>query len=75
MLGDDDLCQSAQVLTGLVIVVQVVVLGSVDEAYEVGILLDGTRLTQVGQLRRFAFDTLPRFDTTVELREGDDRDV
>ena len=75
MLGDDDLCQTAQILAGLVVVIEVVILRSVDETYEVGILLDSTRLTEVSQLRGLAFHALTRLDTTVELREGDDGDV
>ena len=73
VFSNDDLCQTAEVFTGLVIVIEVVVLGSVDEADHVGILLDGTGLTQVRELRRLAFHTLTGLDTTVELREGDDR--
>ena len=54
-----------------------VVLGTVDEAHDVGILLDSARLTQVAQLRALAQLVVggTRFDAAVELRQGDDGDV
>ena len=75
MLGYDDLCQTAQVLAGLLIVVDMVVLRTVDEANHIGVLLDGTGLTKVAQLRCLALDTRTRFHAAVQLRERDDRDV
>ena len=75
MLGDDDLGQSAQVFARLVIAVDVVILRTVDETNHIGILLNRTGLAQVAQLRRFTLYALTRFDTTVQLRERDNRDV
>ena len=46
-----------------------------DKTYHIGILLDGTRLTQVAQLRTLAFLSFTIFYTTIQLRQGDDGDV
>ena len=44
-----------------------------DEGHQVGILLDGARFPQVGELRALAAAT--GFDRTVQLRKCDDRYV
>ena len=46
-----------------------VVLGAVDEAHNVGVLLYGTRLTEVGELRALIL-VATVFKLTVELGEG-----
>ena len=63
------------IFSGLVIVIKMIVLGAVDEANQVGVLLNRSGLTKVAQLRSLTFHTLTRLYTTVELREGDDGDV
>ena len=49
-----------------------------DEADDISVLLDSTRLTKVGELRALAIG-IPTLQsvlhTTVELREGDDGDI
>jgi hypothetical protein len=45
---------------------------AVDEHDDVGVLLDGTGVAQVGELRD---GWVARFDGTRELRQGNDRDV
>ena len=77
MFGDDKFGQSADVVSLGILAGARVVLGTVDEAHDVGILLDGTRLTQVAQLGPLAHLVVGRtgLDTTVELREGDDGDI
>ncbi len=50
-----------------------IVLRTVYEAHHVGILLDGTGLTEVAELRTLVFGA--RFHATVELRQGDDGQV
>ncbi len=67
MFGDDHLGESLRVLS-----FGVVVLVPVDEHDDVGVLLDGARFAKVSEPRTFVF---PRFEGTVELRHGDDRDV
>ena len=52
-----------------------VILGAVYEEHHVGILLNGSRLTKVGQLRTLTLQTLTVLDSTVELRKSEDRYV
>ena len=53
-----------------------VVFGTVNEANDVGILLNRTRFTKVAQLRTLAVLVIAtRFHITVELRQGDDWNV
>ena len=73
MLGDDDFGQAAQVVA-LFVLEDLVVFGAMDEAHHIGILFDGTRLAEVGQLGTLSF-ALASLDTTVQLRQCDDRDV
>ncbi len=74
MLGDDKLSNTDKRIA-LLIFCQFIILRTVDEADHIGILLDSTRLTQVGELRSFAVDVpLARLYATIELGEGDDRD-
>ena len=65
VLGDDQLGDAG-------LVVGVVVLGAVEEEDDVGVLLDGARLAEVGHPGAAVLAVL---DGPVELREGDDRDV
>ena len=74
MLGHDDLGDAREGVAALVFE-DLVILRAVDEADHVRVLLDGARLTQVGQLRALPLDALARLHATVELREGDDGDV
>ena len=53
----------------------VVVFGAVDEEHHVGILLNGSRLTQVAQLRALAFKAVAVFYCSVELGKGEHGDV
>ena len=65
VLGDDQLGDAR-------LVVGVVVLGPVEQEDDVGVLLDGTRLAEVGHPGAAVLAVL---DGPVELREGDDRDL
>ena len=74
VLGNDDFGHAAQV--GAVGRGEnLVVVGAVDEADYVGVLLDGARLTQVAQLRTLALLAFAVLYTTVQLRQGDNGDV
>ena len=76
MLGDDKLGQAANVVALAVLARLGVVLGTVNEAHYIGILLDSPRLTQVAQLRPLAILVVAALlHAAVELREGDDGDV
>ena len=46
-----------------------------DETYHIGILLDGSGFTKVAQLRALALFSFTILHTTVQLRQGDDRDI
>ena len=65
MLGYDDFSLSAQIATGFVLK-DFVVFRSMDKQHHVGILLNGTGLTQVGKLGAFVA-ALTIFHATVEL--------
>ena len=52
-----------------------IILGAVYEEHHIGILLDGSRLTKVGQLRTLTLQTLTVLNRTVKLRESEDRNV
>ena len=52
MLGHDNLGQSAKVITTLILV-YLIVFRAMDKTYDIGILLDGTRFTQVRHHRAF----------------------
>ena len=54
------------------LVVGVVVFGAVEQQDDVGVLLDGARLAEVGHAGAAVLAVL---DGPVELREGDDRDL
>ena len=71
MLGYDDLRHTVQVAS-LVVLEDMVVFWSVDEEHHVGILLDGSRLTEVAQLWSFSFKTFTRLHATVQLTECED---
>ena len=68
VLGYDELGHAAHVVFVFVLI-YLVVLGTVDEADYVCILLDCSRLAQVTELRAFAVDTFAALVITVELRE------
>ena len=74
MLGNNYLCEADEGVSALVLG-DFVIFGTVDEADHIGILLDGTGFAEVGELRTLALGALTGFDATVQLREGDNRDV
>src|SRR5256885_4851603 len=63
---DDELGDSAMIGFGLVVVV------AKNEDDVVGVLLDGARFTQIGQLRALVFGS-SRFDGAVQLRQSNHR--
>ena len=76
VLGDNEQRQAAYVVALGILPAVEVILGSVDEAYDVGILLDGPRFTEVAQLGSLGIAVCASaFHRTVELRQGDYRDV
>ena len=68
MLGDDDFGLALDVF-----VLAVVILFAMDEGYDVGVLLDGAGLAEVGEQRLLVAGAL--FGSAGELREGDDGDA
>ena len=66
MLGNDNLCHAVQVAS-IVVLIDVLILRTVYEQHHIGILLDGSRLTQVAQLRSLTLQALTTLDTTVQL--------
>ena len=66
MLGDDNLSYAVKVIV-VVVLIDLVVLRTVNEAYDIGILLNGTGLTQVTKLRALALITLTALNATVKL--------
>jgi len=46
-----------------------------NETYHIGILLNGSRFTQVTQLRTFTFFTFTALHTTIQLRQGYNRNI
>ena len=74
MLGDDNLCHAMQVVSFLVLI-DMVILGTMYKEHHVGILLDGSRFTQIAQLGTLSLQTLTVFHRTVELRERQDGDI
>ena len=75
MLGDDELADALERLARLAVYGDLVVLGAVDEAHDIGVLLDRPRLTEVRELRALAIGVtalLAVRHATVELGEGDD---
>ena len=69
--------KSANVVTGSVDTRAQVVFRTVDETYDVGILFDRTRFTEVAKLRTLAVLAVSatRLNASVELRKGNNRDV
>ena len=59
----------------IVVLIDMVILRAMNEQYHVGILLDGSRLTQVRQLRALTFQSLTALNTTVKLTERQDRNI
>ena len=74
MLGYDNLGHAVKVAAFLVLI-DVIVFGTMDEEHHVGILLYGSRLAEVAELRTLAFKALAGLYSTVELTEGEDGDV
>src|SRR6516164_5292808 len=68
LLGDDDFGEAFEV--GIIFLVD---LFAEDEGDDVGVLLDGARLAQIGELRSMVSTTA--FGSAAELRERDDRDL
>ena len=57
------------------ILIDVIILRAVYEEYHIGILLDGSRLTEVTQLWAFSFKSLTVFYVTAQLRQSQDRNI
>ena len=77
VLGNDDHRHATQIISVFVLK-YTIVLGTVDENYHIGVLLDGSGFTQVGKLRTVIFrstGTGAIFHTTVQLRKCQNRDV
>ena len=69
MLGYDNLTQPAEVFVRLLVVVDMVVFRTVDKAYDIRILLNSTRLTQVAQLRLLAVYSRSTFHGAAQLAQ------
>ena len=74
VLGNDDLRHSLQVTT-ILILVDMIILWTMHEEHHIRILLDGSRFTEVTQLRTLTLKTFTGFNTTIQLTEGDDGDI
>src|SRR5438045_3990325 len=74
LFADDHLRESLDALVRLGIERAVVKLLSIDEADDVGVLLDGPRFPEVGELRPAVFPA-PLLGCARELRDRDDRHV
>ena len=74
VLGYDNLRHTVQVSSVLVLI-DVIVLGTMHEEHHVGILFDGSRFAQVAQLRAFALKSFARLHSTVQLTQCQYRDV
>ena len=74
MLGDNNLRHTMQVAT-IIILIDMIILRTVYEKHHIGILLDGSWLTQVTQLRTLTFQSLTTFHTTIELWQCQNRNV
>ena len=74
VLGNDDLCHAMQVAT-VIILIDMVVLGTVNEDDHIGILLDGSRLTKVAELGALALETFTTLHTTIQLTECQDGNI
>ena len=72
MLGNDELGQAAYVVALGILARLAVVLGAVNEAHDVGVLLDGSRLAEVAELRTLVVALL---GGAVELRQGYDGNI
>ena len=66
MLGNDNLRHTTKV-AAVLILIDMIVLRTMHEKHHIRILLDGTRLTQVTQLRTLSLKTFTGLDTTVQL--------
>ena len=66
VLGDDDLGHTRRRHTVLVLI-DTVIFGTMDESHDVGVLLDGSRFAQVRKLG--AFRTAAQLRSTAQLRE------
>ena len=69
VLGYDDLCLAVQIVSFFVLKYSVV-FRSMHKEHQVGILLNGSRLAQVAQLRAFALYAIALLHRTVQLRES-----
>ena len=72
MLGDDDLSHAGRG-HAVFVLVDAIILRTVDESYDVGVLLDGARLAQVRKLGTLR--TAAHLRGAAQLRQGDDRHV
>ena len=66
VLGNNYLCHTMKV-TSVLILINVIVLWTVYKDDHISILLDGSRLTQIRQLRTLAVESLTTLHTTVQL--------
>ena len=62
-------------VASVIILIDMIVLRTVYEQYHVGILLDGSRLTQVTQLWALSFQSLTALNTTVQLTQCQDGNI
>ena len=74
MLGNDNLRHATKVVA-LLIVQNMIILRTMHKQHHIGILLDGSRLTKVAQLRTLAFKTLTILNSTVQLRQSEYGDI
>ena len=74
VLGYNNLCHTTQI-AAVGGSINLVIFGTMDESYHIGILLDGSGFTKVTQLRTLAFFSFTVFHTTIQLRQGNDRDI
>ncbi len=69
VLGDDDLRHTMKVVS-LFILIDVIILRTMNEEYHIGILLDGSGFTEVAQLWSLSFETLTVFYVTRRAERG-----
>lgn len=66
MLSYNNLCFTSQVIA-LFVLIKVIILGTMNKEHHIGILLDGSGLTKVTQLRTFALCLVSCLNTSIQL--------
>ena len=74
MLCNNKLREPADILAFGIDTASVIILRAMNKTYDVGILLDCTRFTKVGELRALVF-VASVFEFTVKLRKSDYRNI